>query len=133
MVAGRSHRQVDWPALLADATIGQDGDALEVVLAAECGAELVFAYPSALPDARNRVKARLRDLLALDDEAFAFLSAQPGWAYGEDAVLWLVIEDRDTLRLCYQQERVNDEQVVGFERRGDGWALAGFDPRWRAF
>lgn len=85
-----------------------------------------------VPAAIDSVHSLLPRIDALDREATAWLCAQPGWPYGDDAMLWLVLVEPENVRFCYRQEAVNDEQVLGFRREGDSWVLTGPDPRFRA-
>ena len=99
------------------------------------GEELTISLPVAdgEPDGEASATARsvLLELGELDRQAAAFLFALDGWPYGEDALLWLLLVERDNVRFCYRQEAVNDEQVVGFRRDEAGWRLIGIDPRFR--
>ncbi|MCW3836793.1 hypothetical protein ACFQ1E_12050 [Sphingomonas canadensis] len=96
---------------------------------------LPVADDAPLPDAVDAARSLLGGLDALDGEARAWLRAQPGWPYGDDALLWLVLVEGERARFCYRQESVNDEQVIGFARVGGGqggdWRLTGPDPRHR--
>ncbi|MCA1198942.1 hypothetical protein K9B35_13275 [Sphingomonas sp. R647] len=85
-----------------------------------------------VPEAIDSSRSLLSRLGALDREAAAWLRAQPGWPYADDAVLWLLIVEPTNARFCYRQETANDEQVVGFRREADDWVLTGPDPRFRA-
>jgi hypothetical protein len=107
----------------AEVTIILDNDELTVAVPLDDGA----------PDGEAMAAARsvLAQLGELDRHAARFLFSLDGWPYGEDALLWLLIVERDNARFCYRQESVNDEQVVGFRREEGGWALIGLDPRFR--
>jgi hypothetical protein len=132
-MTGRRHRQTDWLPLLETAAILHEDGRVLVDLTAPDREALLLAFPSGTADPLDRARALLDNLWELDDRAFAFLAAQQGWPYGDDAVLWLVLCDADSLRLCYQQYGVNDEQVIGFTLVGERWDLSGHDPRFRGF
>jgi hypothetical protein len=100
-----------------------DGDDLTISLPAQEG----VADPTAMAAARSVIS----QLAELDTQASAYLFALPQWRYGDDAGLWLLLVQSDNVRFCYAQSSVNDEQVVGFTRRGDAWILQGRDPRFR--
>lgn len=85
-----------------------------------------------VPGAIAAAHSLLPRISALDREATTWLRAQPGWPYGDDSVLWLILVEQGNVRFCYRQETVNDEQVIGFRREGDDWVLTGPDPRFRA-
>ena len=107
----------------AEVEIELDGDELTITLPLDDGE----------PDGEARLTARsvLGQLGELDRQAASFLRTLEGWPYGDDALLWLLIVERDNARFCYRQESVNDEQVVGFRRGDAGWTLIGIDPRFR--
>jgi hypothetical protein len=107
----------------AEFEIDLDGEALTIsVPASERMAD------AAALDAARSVLAQLGEL---DGQAFAHLQALPGWPYGADAGLWLLLVQPDNVRFCYAQDEVNDEQVIGFASEGAGWVLRGIDPRAR--
>lgn len=97
--------------------------------------ELTIVLPLSNGQADEEAKLTDRSALArlseLDREAVGFLRSLEGWPYEDDALLWLLIVERDNVRLCYHQASVNDEQVVGFRFGGAEWALIGMDPRFR--
>ena len=107
----------------AEATFLVHGDELTVALPVEDGAP----EPASVEAAR----AVLAVLPELHDQAVAYLLGLPGWPYGDDLLLWIVLVQPDNVRLCFRQESVNDEQVIGFRREADGWAFTGPDPRQR--
>jgi len=112
----------------------QDETKVEFALDLDEGETLLslpLAGEAAQPEALRAARSILSQLAELDAAARTFLFARPGWPYGDDACLWLLIVEGDNARLCYHQESVNDEQVVGFRRKGDLWHLIGMDPRWR--
>jgi len=98
--------------------------------------ELTVALPSADGEIPREAVEAAREILAqlgeLDALATAFLFELPGWPYGRDARLWLLLVQPDNVRFCYAQASVNDEQVVGFARQGGEWTLIGHDSRFRA-
>lgn len=107
----------------AEYEIERDGEELTLSLPASDD-----AVDSAAIDA---ARSLLPHLDALDAQATAYLRATPGWPYGDDALLWLLIVEPDNVRFCYRQASVNDEQVIGFARSAGGWTLTGPDPRFR--
>ena len=107
----------------AEIEVALDSDPLTLSLPAEDR----VADPDAMAAARS-VMARIAELDAL---ASGYLFASPGWPYGDDARLWLLLVQPDNVRFCYAQNSVNDEQVIGFAREGDDWVLTGPDPRRR--
>ncbi|MES2444357.1 MAG: hypothetical protein V4574_16135 [Pseudomonadota bacterium] len=108
----------------AEIEIALDGEGLAVSLEAWDGEADAAAMEAA--------RSVLSQLAELDAQASGYLFAIPGWPYGEDARLWLLLVQSDNVRFCYAQNEVNDEQVIGFSRQGaDGWRLQGPDPRRR--
>lgn len=107
----------------AEFEIVRKGEELTPSLPAEDGA----AHPEAMEAARSMLAC----LDALDARASAYLQALPGWPYGDDMLLWLLLIQPDNVRFCYRQASVNDEQVIAFVRDGDDWTLTGPDPRFR--
>lgn len=108
----------------AEFTLDLDGEELTITVPRDDEGE---------PDGAAREAARsvLAQLGDLDRQAATFLFSLEGWPYREDALLWLLLVERDNVRFCYRQESVNDEQVVGFRREEAGWTLIGMDPRFR--
>ena len=129
--AGREHREVDWSSLLGRATVASEGGLTEIYMQAPSRADMILTFPSSHSDPLAKARDVLASLWQLDDAAFEFLTSLEKWPYGDDATLWQVIEDETSIRLCYMQSTVNDEQVVGFVRNGNEWQLQGFDPRFR--
>ena len=125
----RHHRWVDWETLLDSAMISKGEGLTELFMEAPSLVDLSFLFTFPINDPRDRARHILPFLWELDDQAFAYLTALERWPYGDDVVLWKVIEDETSLRLCYMQSQVNDEQVVGFAKTGDGWQFQGMDPR----
>ena len=117
--------------LLPEAKLFEDADCVSLEIESTSRDVLCFTFPPNEQDPANRARAILKYLWDLDDRAFAFLSSLEGWPYGDDTLLWQVIIDESSIRLCYSQSAVNDEQVVGFERDGEGWNMIGHDPRFR--
>lgn len=107
----------------AEFTFPAAGDELTLTLPVDDGAP----EPASVEAARSA----LARLPALNAEAAAWLRASPGWPYGDDILLWLILVEHDNVRLCFRQERVNDEQVIGFRREADSWLFTGPDPRFR--
>lgn len=97
--------------------------------------ELILSLPLVgrviRPDALDAARSIMSQLAELDAAACAFLFALPGWPYGNDAYLWLLMVEDDNVRFCYHQHSVNDEQVVGFRREENRWHMIGIDRRWR--
>src|SRR5688500_2126215 len=108
----------------AEVLIDLDGDDLTISLPVVDG--------SADAKAMEIARSALAQLGELDGQAATFLFSLQGWPYEEDAVLWLLIAERDNVRFCYQQRSVNDEHVVGFKRDEEAWTLIGLDPRFRS-
>lgn len=114
----------------AEYEIQRDGEPLTLSLP-KSESDDFDAEDTADPESLDAARSLLAQLDALDRQAKDWLIATPGWQYGDDVHLWLLLVQPDNIRFCYNQWSVNDEQVIGFTRDADDWALQGPDPRFR--